>query len=50
MGKPALLVSWLALFAALVGIGRWAQQLEDRISAIEHEQQYLHGTITIPKE
>ena len=43
------LVAWLtlglAVVAALVAAGRWAGGLQERVTALERHEQYLHGTV-----
>lgn len=42
--------NWLPLLAALLAAGMWLGRLESRVSHLEQQQHYLHGTFDLPKE
>lgn len=42
------LAPWLSLLAAVLGAGIWLGVLSNRVTQLEREGQYLHGTIQVP--
>ena len=42
--------TWLTLAGMLLSAGIWLGNLAGRVSALEAEQRFLHGTVTVPKE
>jgi len=55
--KAVDLLPWLSLGAAILAAGLWLgrndqsdRDMERRITNLEAQQHYLHGTITVPRE
>lgn len=46
---PSTLATWMSLGAALLAAGLWLGRLDGRVTAVENEQRYLHGTVTVPR-
>jgi len=46
----SLVATWITVAAALLAAGLFLGRLDQRVTTLEQQQQYLHGRFTVPKE
>jgi hypothetical protein len=47
--SPNVIGAWISVGAAILAAGLWLGRLDGRVAALENEQRYLHGAVTVPR-